>query len=119
MADFTVPTYITHYTPLTERKKLILNELQSAGFSAYTFIEIMDREAITDAQTHFYYDPDQSKWDKMFKKTRTLFIEGNQWNPDKKSWSENISDDGTFSLPFKMLSMGELFYVVNMPKRFA
>ncbi|MGD0232668.1 MAG: polysaccharide pyruvyl transferase family protein [Syntrophorhabdales bacterium] len=105
---FNVPVYVTHYTPLLDRKSALLEQFQKAGIERFRFIESMDREAIGEAETAYFYAADPEKWAKMFAKTRTLFIEANQWRPDKKSWAEGISDDGKFMLPFKIMSMGEL-----------
>lgn len=42
--------YITHYTPLRERKHHIIQSLNAAGITDYEFIETYDRERLT------YYD---------------------------------------------------------------
>jgi GR25 family glycosyltransferase involved in LPS biosynthesis len=39
--------YITHYTPLVERKQHLLKQLAFAGITDYEFIEIYDREQLT------------------------------------------------------------------------
>lgn len=39
--------YITHYTPLTDRKTNIIKQLTFAGITDYEFIEIYDRENLT------------------------------------------------------------------------
>ncbi len=39
--------FITHYTPLVERKKLIIQQLESYGFTNYEFIESYDKEVLT------------------------------------------------------------------------
>jgi len=39
--------YITHYTPLVDRKQNIIKQLTSAGITDYEFIETYDREQLT------------------------------------------------------------------------
>jgi len=41
--------FIMHYTPLVERKKNIIHSLQNAGISEYEFIEVYDRENLTQS----------------------------------------------------------------------
>jgi GR25 family glycosyltransferase involved in LPS biosynthesis len=40
--------YITHYTPLTERKKKILEQLNKFKITNYEFIETYDKEILTE-----------------------------------------------------------------------
>jgi len=42
--------YITHYTPLVERKKNIIRELKSAGITEYEFILSKDRDVLTELE---------------------------------------------------------------------
>jgi glycosyl transferase family 25 len=39
--------YITHYTPLTDRRPHIIHQLESVGIYDYTFILVKDREVLT------------------------------------------------------------------------
>jgi len=39
--------FVTHYTPLVERKQNIIRNLNNAGIEEYTFIEIKDRDVLT------------------------------------------------------------------------
>lgn len=41
--------YITHYTPLIERKENIINQLKIYNIDNYEFIEVYDRENLTNA----------------------------------------------------------------------
>jgi GR25 family glycosyltransferase involved in LPS biosynthesis len=40
--------YITHYTPLADRKQDIIKQLTNAGITEYEFIETYDKEALTN-----------------------------------------------------------------------
>ncbi len=39
--------FITHYTPLVERKKKIIEQLENYQFNNYEFIELFDKEVLT------------------------------------------------------------------------
>ena len=39
--------YVTHYTPLVERKRHIIQQLSTAGIENYEFIETKDRDILT------------------------------------------------------------------------
>lgn len=106
--EFNVPIYVTHYTPLRDRKASLLEQFRKAGLERFHFVETMDREALGETETARFYDADPEKWTRMSAKTRMLFIEANQWRSDKKSWTEGVRDDGKFVLPFKVMSMGEI-----------
>lgn len=55
-------TYIMHYTPLSERKGFVLDQLSTAGISDFEFITEFDREDLTDEDLLKYdRDPDVHK----------------------------------------------------------
>ena len=55
-------TYIMHYTPLSERKGFVLDQLSIAGISDFEFITEFDREDLTDEDLLKYdKDPDVHK----------------------------------------------------------
>ena len=55
-------TYIMHYTPLSERKGFVLDQLSIAGISDFEFITEFDREDLTDEDLLKYdRDPDVHK----------------------------------------------------------
>ncbi len=55
-------TYIMHYTPLSERKGFVLDQLSTAGISDFEFITEFDREDLTDEDLLKYdKDPDVHK----------------------------------------------------------
>jgi GR25 family glycosyltransferase involved in LPS biosynthesis len=43
---YPIQYFVTHYTPLVERKQHILTQLQRAGIEEYTFIETKDRDVL-------------------------------------------------------------------------
>ena len=58
--------FITHYTPLVERKNHIINELRKAGIEEYTFIETKDRDVLTPEEV--------SKFTQITKSEISLFL---------------------------------------------
>lgn len=44
--------FVTHYTPLVERKQHIIQNLKDAGIEDYEFIETKDREELTLEEMH-------------------------------------------------------------------
>jgi glycosyl transferase family 25 len=58
--------FVTHYTPLVERKTNIVNNLRNAGIDEYTFIETKDREALTPEEL--------GKFTKITESERSLFL---------------------------------------------
>jgi len=55
-------TYITHYTKLVDRKKYIINHLNSVGISDYDFITKYDKEDITEDLLLKHYNDSEDGW---------------------------------------------------------
>jgi GR25 family glycosyltransferase involved in LPS biosynthesis len=60
-----VEHFVTHYTPLKERKEHIQKHFEFHGITEYTFIETHDRENLTQEET--------SKFEKISKSEVSLF----------------------------------------------
>jgi len=68
--------YITHYTPLTERKQHIISSLQNANITDYEFIESYDRDILTQNDIKKFSNITRSEIS-LFLKHVDIFKKGN------------------------------------------
>jgi GR25 family glycosyltransferase involved in LPS biosynthesis len=47
--------FITHYTPLKERKQYIINQLNNANITDYVFIDAYDKEELTQSDVNKFF----------------------------------------------------------------
>lgn len=79
-----LPVYVTHYRPLTDRRKILEETLQSTGlFPVAHWMDSIDRDTLTEEQLrHYRYDP--------------------------KRWSQSCILWGSYSSPPRALSRAEI-----------
>ena len=88
-------TYILHYTPLTHRKKFIVNNIENPLLKLF-FIEEYDREKLTDEQTEKFYVKSPKKWN------------------EKSAIYNNVTSD--VSPKFRELTRGEISLILKHRK---
>lgn len=102
--------FVTHYTPLTDRKQYILNEFKKYDISNIEFIETHDREVLTENELN--------KFEKINNSERSLFlkhIEIYRKIVDDTGITLVFEDDAVFVNNFKNILID---YLKNLPENF-
>ncbi len=86
--------FITHYTPLVERKKKIIEQLESYGLTDYEFIELYDKEVLNS--------DDLSKFEKIKTSEISLFLKHVEiFKTDYNDYVIVLEDDAILKSDFK------------------
>ena len=103
-------TFVTHYTPLTNRKEHILNEFRKHNIDNVEFIETHDREVLTENELN--------KFEKINNSERSLFlkhIEIYKKIVNDKGITLVFEDDAVLVENFKEILND---YIINLPENF-
>lgn len=69
-----LPTYIMHYTPNVDRKRVLSNILKKELFENITWIEDYDREVLTEQDFLKYFNPSQQEVDRRQNHLKTVCL---------------------------------------------
>jgi GR25 family glycosyltransferase involved in LPS biosynthesis len=105
--------FVTHYTPLSERRAFLVDQFGKHGIENAVFIEEADREALTRDTVNKFYRPDKKVWRRKAAILRPILLQEQQWSAEKKSWSEGVYEDNTFQVPFQDLRPSEISLAIK------
>lgn len=103
-----LPVFIMHYTPLSDRKTMMENQLAQHGFSSRIYVTEYDREVIGPGDLSRFYRDDPARHQEMTDAIGNRFLEASAWTPEKQSWHEGVDYTRPHVTPYAPMAGAEI-----------